>query len=76
MEIIEKKQRNYFELEDIETFLRINEYPTTIKEKGARSNFKRDCKNFSIENGPFLYKRQPVGSYGKTTTSRNNQRRS
>ena len=27
MEIIEKKERNHFELEDIETVLRLNEYP-------------------------------------------------
>ena len=59
MEIIEKKERNHFEVEDIETFLRLNEYPNTIKELGVRSNFKQTCKNFSIENGQFLYKRQP-----------------
>ena len=58
MEIIEKKEIIYFELEDIETFLTPNEYPKTIKEWGARSNFKRACKNFSIENEQFLYKRQ------------------
>ena len=60
MEIIEKKEIIHFELEDIETFLRLNEYPKTIKEWGARSNFKRVCKNFSIENEQFLYKRQRV----------------
>ena len=38
--------------------MRLNEYPKTIKELGARSNFKRACKNFSIENGQFLYKEQ------------------
>ena len=31
MEIIEKKERNNFELEDIETFLRLNEYPKMIE---------------------------------------------
>ena len=60
MEIIEKEEIIHFELEDIETFLRLNEYSKTIKEWGARSNFKRACKNFSIENGQFLYKRQRV----------------
>ena len=40
--------------------MRLNEYPKTIKELGARSNFKRAYKNFSIENGQFLYKRQRV----------------
>ena len=60
MEIIEKKERNHFQLKDIETFLRLNEYPNTIKEWGARSNFKRACKSFSIKNEPFLYKRQRV----------------
>ena len=43
MEIIENKERNYFELRHIETFLKINEYPKTLKELGARSNFKRAC---------------------------------
>ena len=38
MEIIEKKERNYFETENIETFLRLNEYPKTIKESRRRSN--------------------------------------
>ena len=51
MEIIEKKERNHFELEGIEIFLRLNEYPKAIKERGTRSNFKRACKNFSIKNG-------------------------
>ena len=31
IEIIEKEERNHFELEDIETFLRLNEYPKAIK---------------------------------------------
>ena len=39
MEIIEKKERNHFELKDTETFLKLNEYSKTIKEWGARSNF-------------------------------------
>ena len=60
MEIIEKKQRNHFELEDIETFFRLNEYPKMIKEWRARHNFKRACKIFSIENGQILYKRRVV----------------
>ena len=55
-----KTEINYFELEDIETFLRLNEYPKTIKEWGARSNFKRVCKNFSIKNEQFLDKKQRV----------------
>ena len=58
MEIKEKKQRNHFELEDIETFLRLNEYQKMIKEWRARSNFKRAFKMFSIENGQILYKRR------------------
>ena len=36
--------------------MRLNEYPKTIKELGARSIFKQACKSFSIENGQFLYK--------------------
>ena len=30
MEIIENKEKNHFELQDIETFLRLNEYPKII----------------------------------------------
>ena len=60
MEIKEKKERNDFELEDYETFSRLNKYPKTIKEWGATSNFKQADKNFSIENGQFFYKRQRV----------------
>ena len=33
---MEKKKKN--ELEDIETFLKLNEYPKTIKYLGARSS--------------------------------------
>ena len=40
--------------------MRLNEYPKTIKEQETRSNFKRVCKNFSIENGKLLCKRQHV----------------
>ena len=60
MEIIEKKGKKYFEIEDIETFFKLNEYPKTIKEWEQISNFKGTCKNFSIENGQFFYKRQRV----------------
>ena len=60
MEIIEKKAKKYFEIEDIETFFKLNEYPKTIKEWEQISNFKGTCKNFSIENGQFFYKRQRV----------------
>ena len=45
--------------------MRLNEYPKTIKELGARSNFKRACKNFSIENGQFLYKGQRAAVMAK-----------
>ena len=39
-EIMEKKEINYFELDDIETFLRLNEYPKTIRECGANPILK------------------------------------
>ena len=55
-----KKERNHLELEDIETFLMLNEYPKMIKEWGARSNSKRSCENFLFKNGKFLYKSQRV----------------
>ena len=45
------------ELEDIKTFLRLNEYP---KMNQARFDLKRACKNVSIENEQFLHKRERV----------------
>ena len=45
------------ELEDIKTFLKLNEYP---KMNQARFDLKRACKNVSIENGQFLHKRERV----------------
>ena len=60
MVIIEKKEKNHFELNNVGTFLRLNKYPRTIKEWKARSNFKRACKNFSVQNGQLLYKRHHV----------------
>ena len=66
MENMEKKKKN--ELEDIETFLKLNEYPKTIKYLGARSSLdclKWACKNFSVKNGQFLYKRQRVRGMAK-----------
>ena len=46
VDIMKKKERNHFELEHIETFLRLNECSKTIKEWEARSNFKRIVKAF------------------------------
>ena len=48
---------------------------TMIKEWVARSNFRRACKNFSIENGQFyyLYKEIKRCSYGETETIRHSQ---
>ena len=57
---ITKKCRKYFQLEDIEVFIRFNEVPKSITDWGVRSNFKRACKNLSIENGQFLYKSKRV----------------
>ena len=48
------------ELEDIKSFLRINEFPKMNQEWGARFDLKRACKNVSNENGQFLYKRERV----------------
>ena len=44
-----------------------------IKEWVARSNFRRACKNFSIENGQFYYKEIKRCSYGETETIRHSQ---
>ena len=57
---ITKKCRKHFELEDVEVFIRFNEVPKSITDWGVRSNFKRACKNFSVENGQFLYKNKSV----------------
>ena len=54
IEIVVKKERNHFELEDIENFLRLNEYPKTIKERGARSILNGLVKTFQSKMGNSL----------------------
>ena len=51
-----KSVRHHYKLEDIERFVRTNQYPFEIDDWGKRSNFRRACKKFSIVNGIFMYK--------------------
>ena len=51
MEIIKKKERNHFELEDIETLLRLNEYPKTIKNGKQDPILNRLVKAFQLKMG-------------------------
>ena len=45
------------DLRAVEEFLRNKTYPQGIlKDKGKKSNFRKACKNFSIENGDLTYK--------------------
>ena len=47
MEIIEKKERNHFELEDIEMSLRLNENPKLIRDGEQDPILNRLVKTFS-----------------------------
>ena len=54
---MEATTRKHFELQDIEVYLRCQEYPRNLPPSG-KSNFRRACQNFSIENGEFVYKKK------------------
>ena len=47
MEIIEKKERNHFELEDIEMSLRLNENPKLIRDGEQDPILNRLVKTFN-----------------------------
>ena len=47
----------HVDLKAVEEFLRNKTYPKCIlKDKGKKSNFRKACKNFSMNNGNFMYK--------------------
>jgi len=43
-------------LQDVEKYIRNGQYPTNIKKKGAKSNFRKSCKHFSIVHGHLTFK--------------------
>ena len=54
---VKNKSRKHLDPEDIEGYLRFEEYSKHIKDWGERSKFKRACKNLSVENGHFFVRR-------------------
>ena len=53
-----EKKRQYFDLKDIQHFLRTKEYPSKIEPKdfGSKSNFRRATKRFALKSGQMFYK--------------------
>ena len=55
---MEKKQRNHFDLKDInEDSCASKRFPTSIISEGEQSNFTCSCKIQRIEYSQFLYKK-------------------
>ena len=52
--------REHFHLKDIQILLRQMKYPEYLKTWGEKSNFKRACKNCSINDEQFVYKEKRV----------------
>lgn len=44
--------------ESVFEFLSKKEYPASVKDKGAKANFRRCCKAFLIENGVLFHLRR------------------
>ena len=43
-------------LKDLEKYIRTGQYPIYLKEKGAKSNFRKSSKYFSIVDGHLTFK--------------------
>ena len=56
MEVVEEglKHRKHFPLEDISNYVRLKEYPESVKEKNEQSNFRRACKKIYMDNGQLV----------------------
>ena len=45
-----KKERNHYDLKEIESYCRTNTFPNRLAGKGEKANFRRTAKRFSIKN--------------------------
>ena len=52
-----KKKRQHVDVKDVLDYLKFNLYPGNISTKNEKSNFRKQCKNFKIENGLLFYKK-------------------
>lgn len=52
-----KKKRSHVDLNDVFEYLKTNIYPEHICTKNEKSNFRKQCKPFQIENGQLFYKK-------------------
>ena len=51
-----KKERNDFDLKEIENYYRTKTFPKRLAEKEEKANFRQTAKRFSIKNGQLYYK--------------------
>jgi hypothetical protein len=52
-----EKKRKHVEMKDVLEYLKFNIYPGNISTKNEKSNFRKQCKPFRIENGQLFYKK-------------------
>lgn len=45
------------DLNDIMKFLKYKMYPSYLKDRNAKSNFRKQCKPFKVENEHLIYKK-------------------
>ena len=51
-----KKERNHFDLKEIENYCRTKTFPKRLAGKEEKANFRQTAKRFSIKNGQLYYK--------------------
>ena len=51
-----KKERNDFDLKEIENYYRTKTFPKRLAEKEEKANFRQTAKRFSIKNGQLHFK--------------------
>lgn len=57
------KKREHYAFSDIYNYLATKSYPTSVKDKGDKVNFRRATRQFAVSNHMLVYrKRQGDGS--------------
>lgn len=52
-----EKKRKHVDVKDVLDYLKFNIYPGNISTKNEKSNFRKQCKPFQVENGQLFYKK-------------------
>jgi len=52
-----ERKYKHAELKDVMQFLKTNNYPPYIHKRNDKSNFRKQCKPYIIENGILVYKK-------------------